>query len=217
MRKKKEIETFKIPRYVQDIIPIKVLYKDGMAYMGDGIYTKMFALKDINYSAACVEAKVSMHKLYMECLNTFEVGEQTKITVINRKLLREEIEEQFRMKLTGDKYDVYRKEHNEMIEEKLDEINNLRQEKYITVSCEKRDEDSAKTYFTKCERDLSVAFRKLGSDITALNAAERVKIYHDFYRPETFNQSYPLPIGASIHHLFFRRQGQELQRIIQHC
>ncbi len=39
--------------------------------------------------------------------------------------------------------------HNEIIEEKLDEINNLRQEKYITVSCEKRDEDSAKTYFTK--------------------------------------------------------------------
>ena len=32
MRKKKEIESFKIPRYVQDVIPIKVLYKDGMAY-----------------------------------------------------------------------------------------------------------------------------------------------------------------------------------------
>ncbi|MBO6239498.1 MAG: ATP-binding protein [Butyrivibrio sp.] len=183
MAKKKEIESFKIPRYVQDVIPVKVLYKDGMAYMGDGIYTKMFALKDINYSAASGDSKEIMHKLYMECLNTFEVGQQTKITVINRKLLRDEIEEQFRMKLKGDKYDVYRKEHNEIIEGKLDEINNLRQEKYITASCEKRDEDSAKSYFLKCEKELSAAFRKLGSGITALNADERLKIYHDFYRP----------------------------------
>ena len=75
----------------------------------------------------------------------------------------DEIEEQFRMKLKGDKYDVYRKEHNEIIEGKLDEINNLRQEKYITASCEKRDEDSAKSYFLKCEKELSAAFRKLGS------------------------------------------------------
>ena len=94
MRKKKEIESFKIPRYVQDVIPIKVLYKDGMAYMGDGVYTKMFALKDINYSAASGDAKETMLELYQECLNAFEVGVQTKITIINRKLLKEEIEEQ---------------------------------------------------------------------------------------------------------------------------
>lgn len=182
MAKKKEIESFKIPRYVQDIIPIKVLYKDGMAYIGDGIYTKMFALKDINYSAASGDAKEVMLELYQECLNAFEVGVQTKITIINRKLLKEEIEEQFRMKLKGDKYDKYRREHNEMIEGKLDDINNLCQEKYITASCEKKDEESAKSYFTKYEQELSVAFKKLGSNITALNADERLKIYHDFYR-----------------------------------
>ena len=140
MAKKKEIESFKIPRYVQDVIPVKVLYKDGMAYMGDGIYTKMFALKDINYSAASGDSKEIMLELYQECLNAFEVGVQTKITIINRRLLKEEIEEQFRMKLTGDKYDKYRREHNEMIEAKLDDINNLCQEKYITASCEKKDE-----------------------------------------------------------------------------
>ena len=80
MRKKKEIESFKMPRYVQDVIPIKVLYKDGMAYMGEGVYTKMFALKDINYSAASGDAKETMLELYQECLNAFEVGVQTKIT-----------------------------------------------------------------------------------------------------------------------------------------
>lgn len=182
MAKKKEIEQFKIPKVVQDIIPIKVLFKDGMAYMGNERYSKVYRFQDINYAAASGDTKEVMLGLYQQCLNKFEYGEQTKITVINRRLLTSEIQKRFMLQMQDDGNDNLRKEINETLEDKLDAINHSKQDKYITVTCHRRDDDGAKSFFMRTERELRQGFKNLGSKLEPLNANERVRIYHDFFR-----------------------------------
>ncbi len=180
-KKKGEIEKFKIPKTVQDIIPIKVLYKNGMAYMGENRYTKVYRFLDINYSSASANTKEVMLELYQECLNSFECGEQTKITVVNRKLHKDEVERQYMMEFAEDGYDEYRKEYNDLFESKLEAIHHSKQDKLLTVTCNRQSEDLAKNYFERAEEELRRVFKRLGSNIHPVDANERIRIYYDFF------------------------------------
>ena len=49
---KKDKEKFKIPRSVQDAIPIDAMWEDGIFLVGKNKYYKCFKFTDINYSVA---------------------------------------------------------------------------------------------------------------------------------------------------------------------
>ena len=46
---KKDKEKFKIPRSVQDAIPIDAMWEDGIFLVGKNKYSKCFKFTDINY------------------------------------------------------------------------------------------------------------------------------------------------------------------------
>ena len=48
-KKEKEKIDFKIPRSVQDTIPVNRIYKDGIFLIGKDKYSKIFKFTDINY------------------------------------------------------------------------------------------------------------------------------------------------------------------------
>ena len=50
--RKNEKEKFVIPKSVQDVIPIKAVYKDGNFLVGNNLYSKTFKFTDINYNIA---------------------------------------------------------------------------------------------------------------------------------------------------------------------
>jgi len=56
------------------------------------------------------------------------------------------------------------------------------QEKYITVSVVKKDADEARNYFARIGADLITHFGRLGSVCVELDATDRLRIFHDFYR-----------------------------------
>ena len=51
--KKLEQEKFVIPKTVQNVIPIKAVYKDGIFLVGKNMYSKTFLFTDVNYYIAC--------------------------------------------------------------------------------------------------------------------------------------------------------------------
>lgn len=55
--RKNEKEKFVIPKSVQDVIPIKAVYKDGIFLVGNNLYSKTFKFTDINYNIASDEDK----------------------------------------------------------------------------------------------------------------------------------------------------------------
>ena len=179
---KQEKEKFVVPKGVQDVIPIKAIYDDGIFKVGKDKFSKSFKFTDINYAVASREDKEAMFLEYSELLNSFDSGATTKITINNRRLNRIDFEETILLPLKGDELDVYREEYNKMLLEKATGANAIVQDKYITISVSKKNIEEARSYFSRVGADLIAHFGRLGSKCTELETDERLRVFHDFYR-----------------------------------
>ena len=110
-RNKEEKAKYRIPKKVQDLIPIQTIWNDGI-FKTDNKYSKTYRFTDINFQVASETDKQSMLEKYAKMICSIDSEATIKLTVNNRKLNKEEFEEEILLKLQGDKNDVYRKEYN---------------------------------------------------------------------------------------------------------
>jgi hypothetical protein len=174
-------ERFVVPKTVQQAIPINAIYEDGIFVVGRK-FSKTFRFDDINYAVASKEDKEAMFLEYSELLNALDSGATTKITVNNRRINKSDFEQTILLPMTDDGLDIYRKEYNQMLLDKIQGGNGIVQEKYITVSVVKKDVADARAYFARVGADLTAHFSRLGSVCAELDATDRLRIFHDFYR-----------------------------------
>lgn len=179
---KQDKEKFRIPRSVQQVIPIQAIWADGVFQVGRNKFTRTYKFMDINYAVASREDQEAMFLEYSELLNSFDSGATTKITINNRRLNRQDFEKAILIPMREDGLDVYREEYNEMLLEKATGSNRMVQEKYVTVSVYKKTVEEARNYFTRVGTDLMSHFARLGSKCVELDATERLRALHDFYR-----------------------------------
>ena len=178
---KQDKERYTVPRKVQDVIPVRRIWKDGI-FMTGGKFAKTYRFTDINYLVASREDKESMFLTYSELLNSLDSGATTKITINNRRLNKANFEQSILMPLRGDFRDEYRREYNQMLLDKATGANGIVQEKYLTISVVKKDIEEARAYFARVGADLISHFSALGSKCTELDAEEKLRVLHDFYR-----------------------------------
>ena len=179
---KQDKEKLKIPKSVQDIIPIDCLWEDGIFLVGNNKYSKSYKFMDINYDVASKEDKEAMFLDYSELLNSLDTGATTTITINNRRINKLDFEKTILLKDTGDDLDKFRHEYNNMLIAQSREANGIVQEKIITISVYKDSIEEARSYFSRTGTDLINHFNSLGSKCVELNAEERLRIAHDFYR-----------------------------------
>ena len=179
---KQDKERLSVPRRVQDVIPVRRIWPDGIFQVGTNKFSKTWKFTDINYQVASEEDKENMFLLYSDVLNSFDSAATTKITVNNHRLNKKDFEKSILMPLKEDGLDLYREEYNNMLLEKATGANGIMQEKYITVSIYKKSVEDARTYFARTGADLQMRLKSLGSDLEELDAVEKLRILHDFYR-----------------------------------
>ena len=186
---RQEKERFKIPRSVQEAIPVQRVWPDGIFGLGNR-YSKTFSFTDINYSIASKEDKTAMFLDYSELLNALDSGAGAKITIHNRKVNKEEFEKALLLPKKEDGLDSFRDEYNEMLLSKATETNNrVIQDRYITITATKRNIDEARAYFTRIGTDLVTHLSQLSSIGKSLDLQQRLQILRDFFKgekPETF-------------------------------
>ena len=178
---KQEKERYTVPRKVQDVIPVRRIWQDGIFLTGNK-FSKTYQFSDINYLVASREDKESMFLIYSELLNSLDSGAVTKITINNRRTNKANFENSILMPMQEDFRDEYRREYNQMLLDKATGANGITQEKYITISVVKKDIEEARAYFSRVGADLISHFAALGSKCVELDASERLRILHDFYR-----------------------------------
>lgn len=178
---KQDKEKYKVPKRVQDVVPIKRIWSDGIFLVGNK-YSKSFAFSDINYAVASREDKEHMFLTYSELLNALDSGATTKITVNNHRMQREAFEGNVLMAMRNDGLDHYRREYNNMILDKATGSNGITQQKYITISVVKKDVEEARSYFSRIGAELVTHFAALGSKCEPMDATARLRVLHDFYR-----------------------------------
>ena len=179
---KSEKEKLRIPRSVQQSVPIRCVYPDGMWLCGKK-HSRTWKFTDINYIAASDDDKRNIFEAYSAVLNSLPTDATTKLTIVNHRLNPAEFESRVLMKEKGDGLDYYRHEANEILLDRASASNNLVQEKYITISIPQRKRDDSRAYFRRVEANLQKSFARLGSNIQPLGNPERLRIFHDFFRP----------------------------------
>lgn len=179
---KEDKEKFIPPKNVQDTIPIQTIYKDGIFQVGKNKFSKCLRFTDINYAVASKSDKESMFLGYSEILNSLDPGATSKITVLNRKLNKIDYENNIMIPMNDDELDEYRKEYNKMLNDKALGSNSIIQEKFLTISINKKNIEEARNYFNRIISDLNNHFNSLGSKCIELNSTERLRLLHDFYR-----------------------------------
>ena len=175
-------DKFVIPKSVQDVIPISAIYDDGIFKVGSELYSKTFKFTDINYAVASRDDKESMFLEYSELLNSLDSGATTKITIVNHRLNRVDFEKTILLPLKDDELDEYREEYNKMLLDKAMGSNSIVQDKYITVCVNRKNIDDARSYFARVGADIAGHFSGLGSKCYEMDANERLRLIHDFYR-----------------------------------
>lgn len=179
---KREKEKFVMPKSVQDVIPIKAVYKDGIFLLSNNKYSKTFKFTDINYHIASDEEKKELMQGYWSVINSFGAGVTIKLTINNHKLDRAEFEKSILIPLRYDGLDNYRQEYNEMLLDKANSSNCIVQDKYFTVTVSKKTVEDARAFFNRIGNDLTARLSRIGSKCEPLTADDKLRIFHNFYR-----------------------------------
>ena len=180
--KRQERVKFKVPRSVQDTIPIRRVWSDGIFQVGNQ-YSKSWSFTDINYAIADKDDKMAMFLDYCALLNALDSGASAKITIHNRRIDKEDFERSVLLPLHGDALDHYREEFNEMLRAQVTGTSNsMVRERYLTVSIVKRNIDEARTYFARVGTDLVTHLAKLSSVAAELSTPDRLRLLRDFFK-----------------------------------
>jgi len=185
-KRKPKKEKRKIPKTVQQSIPIDKLYKDGVFKCGHK-FTKTWRFSDINYAVASDNDQLNMFLAHSALINGLPTDAMAKISVFNRQLSREVLSN---LAIPNDEadYTVYANELSEIFSDKMADSNNIVHDKFITISSEKKNIEEARTFFTRVGNDLRADYAKLSSKTTELGYKDRLRIFYDFFRNGDANE-----------------------------
>ena len=180
-KSKQKYEPDAVPTTVEEAIPLLGVCEDGICLVGRNLWSKTFRFTDINYSVASGEDKEGMFLGYSDILNSMDAGATTKITINNRRIQRSQFEKTNMIPLVGDRLDRYRNEYNAILERNANLSCGIVQDKYLTVTVEKKTLEEARAYFTRVESEFRTLFAALGSEFAEVNDEEKLRMIYDFF------------------------------------
>ncbi len=178
--KKASVPLYKAPKSIQETIEIEKVAVNGIFEVSKNRYSKCYRFHDINYTTTNEEEQIDIFERYCKFLNSLDCT--FKITVNNKNKDMEKLRDYILLAYQGDGYDEFRRIYNDIIEEKIREgRQGIEQERYLTITIERKNFEEAKAQFATIEATVHKAFSELGTDIIPLDGNERLKVLHNFY------------------------------------
>ena len=173
------------PQTVQQSIPYKEMYRDGICRLSGNYYTKTVQFFDINYQLAQADDKAQIFESYCDFLNYFDSSIHVQLTFINQRANMQDFARSIDIPIRGDEYDGIRREYGDMLKSQLQKGNNgLTKRKYITFGIEADDLRTAKMRLERIETDVLANFKTLGAQARPLNGLERLELLHSQLHPD---------------------------------
>ena len=170
---------------MQQSIPYREMYRDGICRVTDRYYTKTVQFFDINYQLAQAEDKTQIFESYCDFLNYFDSSIHVQFTFINQQANMQDFAQSIDIPTRGDEYDEIRSEYGDMLRGQMQKGNNgLSKRKYITFGVEADDLRNAKMRLERIETDMIANFKSLGVQARPLNGIERLELLHSQLHPD---------------------------------
>lgn len=199
-QKKKQLAKEAAPKTAQQTIRYKLMFSDGICQVTDNLFSKTLKFTDINYFSAQSEQMIAIFEKYCEILNYFDSNVNVQLSVINRKIDKEDFKRSMLIKMQGDELDEYRQEYNQMLLNKaLQGQNSIIKDKYITVAVEADSYEDAKPTLMRLETDVTNMFKSLGCSIDSLSGEQRLNCVSGILNPnEPLKFDYDMLIGTGL-------------------
>ncbi len=137
----------KVRRRAQEFLWYESLLESGVCILGGGKYSACLKLSDINYQMATDDQQQKLLEAYAQFFNKFSAGEHLAITIMNRRVERDELVGRvlFPEPRHGDAFTGLRADHNRIVHNSIgDRQFVIVTEKYLTVTVEASDLEEAK-------------------------------------------------------------------------
>jgi type IV secretory pathway VirB4 component len=178
--KKAGMPLYRTPKSIQETIEILAVAENGIFEVAKGKYSRCYRFLDINYTTANEEEQMDIFERYCKFLNSIDCN--FKITINNKNKDMVHLRDVVLLQYQNDGFDHFRKIYNDIIENKIQEgRQGIEQERYLTLTIERKNFEEAKAQFATLEASVKKAFHELGADIEPLSGNERLRVLHDFY------------------------------------
>ena len=177
---------YKVPNSITDTISINRISEKGIFELEAGssvikLYDRAYLFEDINYHTRDEDEKEEIDKKFEQLLNSLNVS--FKIIISNEPQSLEEVNSSIFEKAVNKSEEPLAKEFNKYYLQKTKESKKgINQVRYFIISCLKADFEGANAYFETIENQLAISFGKLGSGLLPMNATQRLRVLHNFYR-----------------------------------
>lgn len=176
---------YKIPASITDVIPINRIAENGIFELeaGDGVklYDRAYIFEDMNFSLKDEDEKQATQERFKQLLNSLNVS--YKIIISNEPQNLEQLNESIFRSAKDAKNEPLAQSYNEVIADKVKVSKNaIKQVRYFIISTLKYDYEGAESFFDSIESQLSQSFKKIGSGLIPLNATQRLRALHNFFR-----------------------------------
>lgn len=181
------VPIYDTPKTLQQTIPIYQIAEDGIFLLEkkseeqNKRFDKVYLFKDINYKLKNDMEKDSFIKQYCQLLNSMNVS--YKITTMNNKRNMNQLERDVLIRVRDTDFKELEKNINDNITSSIQEgRNGIEQVKLFVITCERQNYEAARDYFRTVEANLMTNFNRMESGLIPLNATERLRYLHAFYR-----------------------------------
>jgi len=172
------------PQTVQQSIPYRTMYRDGICRVNDRLYTKTVQFQDINYQLAQNEDKTLIFENYCDFLNYFDSSISVQLSFINQRGNVREFQQSIDIPDRPDEFNDIRREYGDMLKNQLARGNNgLVKTKFITFGIEADSLKTAKPRIERVEADVLSNFKVLGVSARTLSGMERLETMHGQFHP----------------------------------
>ena len=185
--KRQTDKIFKMPSCVQDSIPINRIAENGIFELenkpGIHLYDRAYIYEDINFSTKDDAEKEITAEKFKQLLNSMNVS--YKIISANQYSNLDNFKKDVLQKAVSREYEPLARAYNKVVRDRLYDgngRNGIEQVRIFIITCLKQDYESAKSFFNTMEASLTLSFKKLGSGLIPLDASQRLRALHCFYR-----------------------------------
>lgn len=178
--KKASEPLYKAPKSIQQTIEIMKVAENGIFEVARNRFSKCYRFQDINYTTTNETEQIDIFERYCKFLNSLDVN--FKITINNKNKDMEQVRDYVFLQRQDDGYDGFRRIYNDIMEQKIHEgRQGIEQERYLTITIERKNFEEAKAQFATIEASVHKAFGELGAEIVPLSGNERIKVLYDYY------------------------------------
>lgn len=172
--------SYKMPRSVQQSIPIDRIYADGV-WQSENVFSMMWQISDINYAMQSDAAKQNI----LTQLGTVYAGIPAdcwmQVCIVSQRMDEKAFARDVLYHRENDGFDALRAERNRQIKANARENGNVVQHKYIIVSTNKPGVKEARERFVQVQGHLLSAFSALECSATPLDNRARLEVLHKFF------------------------------------